>query len=167
MSLNHAVMLGTVANDPEFRVTANGVPTLTFRLSVNRPPRQDGQPSYPDVFRVVVWRMAAEKAREQVRKGDVVVAEGRLRAVKLERDGQRKNYVELEASRLEPVRGAGVGAPAPASLGGGEEDPFGDFPMDDDYDAPPPPPVAHAAPRRAAPAAAPPPPELDDDDIPF
>lgn len=165
-------MLGTIENDPEFRVTANGVPTLTFRLSVARPPRQDGQPSYPDVFRVVVWRMAAEKAREQVRKGDMVVAEGRLRAVKVERDGQRKNYVELEASRIEALNGlpGAVRPPAPpVTTGGGlDDDPFGDFPMDDDYAGPPSPPVAAAAPRRApAPSAAPPPPMLDDDDIPF
>lgn len=167
MSLNHAVMLGSVANDPEFRVTANGVPTLTFRLSVQRPARQDGQASYPDQFRVVVWRMAAEKAREQLRKGDLVVAEGRLRAVKVERDGQRKNYVELEASRLETVQSSGAPAGPGRPAGGLEEDPFGDFPMDDDFDAPPAAP-APAAPRRAAaPVAAPPPPELDDDDIPF
>lgn len=162
-------MVGSVQSDPEFRVTANGVPTLTFRLSVPRPARQDGQASYPDVFRVVLWRMAAEKAREQLHKGATVVAEGRLRAVKIEREGQRKNFIELEASRLDVIQGAGsVSGAAASKMASGDDDPFGDYPMDDDYQAP------NAAPampapgnRRAAAAAAAPVAELDDDDIPF
>ena len=160
MAINHINLMGVVSRAPEYRMTPNGVPLTNFSVAVTRPPRQEGGQPITDYVRIVTWRNIAEKVSESIKKGDLVVIEGRLLTRSYEtNDGQRKKVVEVEASSVEPI----AGATTVATEGPEDEDEFAEF------DAPAPAPRAAApAPARAPrPAAAPEPgPDLDDE-IPF
>jgi single-strand DNA-binding protein len=161
MSMNHITVMGTIVRGPEFRMTPNGIPTCNLSIAVTRPARTEGAPEVTDYIRIVAWRTLAEKVNENVQKGDLVVVEGRLSARSYEtQDGQRRKTVEVEASAVEPVRGAGkVGAAKQHSdAPEGFDDDFSDF----EASAPAPAPARKsAATKPAAPAA-----DLDDE-IPF
>lgn len=158
MGINHIALMGTIIRGPEFRMTPNGVPTANFSVAVTRPPRQDGGAEVTDYVRVVIWRALAEKVNETVKKGDLVVVEGRLSTRSYEKDGQRRKTIEVEANAVDPVK-VPSGRAAQEAPEAYEGDEFEDF----ETAAP-----APAAPRRApAPAKSAPPPADLDDEIPF
>lgn len=159
MGINHIALMGTIIRGPEFRMTPNGVPTANFSLAVTRPPRQDGGAEITDYVRVVIWRALAEKVNETVKKGDLVVVEGRLTTRSYEKDGQRRKTIEVEASAVDPVK-VPVGRAAQEAPESYEGDDFEDF----ETAAPAPAPAPRKAP---APAKSAPPPADLDDEIPF
>jgi single-strand DNA-binding protein len=168
MGINHITLMGTIVRGPESRVTPSGVPQATLSLAVTRPPRQEGGAEVTDYVRVVAWRTVAEKVGEAVKKGDLVVVEGRLTTRSYEtQDGQRRKTVEVEASAIERVGGAAAASAAP---GGYAEEPsfdeFGDFEEPAAAPAPRKPSAPASAPQRR-PAPAPAPVEDLDDEIPF
>jgi single-strand DNA-binding protein len=85
-------------------------------------------------FRVVVFREAAERAAERLRKGSKVYVEGRIQTRQYEKDGQTRYITELVAERTVPLdrreREEGEEAPStgrparpsprPAASGGAE-----------------------------------------------
>ena len=171
MSINHITLMGAIVRGPEFRMTPNGVPTATFTVACTRPARQEGGNEATDYVRVVVWRNLAERLREGVNKGDLVVIEGQLRTRSYEtNDGQRRKTIEVEASAVDAVRGGAKpsGGRGQAASGPSDEE-WGPPPPDDDFgDLAAPPPAAAPAPRRASAKAAPAAPPQDlDDEIPF
>jgi single-strand DNA-binding protein len=51
---------------------------------------------------VTVWREAAERCRERLKKGSPVYVEGRLRSTSWEtKEGQKRTGIEVEAYRLQ------------------------------------------------------------------
>ena len=170
MGINHITLMGVIDRGPEFRMTQSGIPNASFTVAVTRPARQEGAPDITDYVRVVAWRQLAERVRDAVQKDEMVVVEGRLTTRSYEtNDGQRRKVVEVEASAVTPVKGAGGAAPArPRNA----EEPEGPI-YDDDFGdleetAPPRSAAPAAAPRRMAPPAKAPAPAADfDDEIPF
>jgi single-strand DNA-binding protein len=124
MSLNKVMIIGNLGRDPEMRYTPAGQAVTQFTVAVNRN-YKDGQGEWQEEtewFRVVVWRDAAERAAEQLRKGSKVYCEGRLQTRQWEdRDGQKRYTTELIADRvanLERRSQDGGGGDFP---GGGDE----------------------------------------------
>ncbi|HET7676579.1 MAG TPA: single-stranded DNA-binding protein [Candidatus Limnocylindrales bacterium] len=103
MSLNKVMIIGNLGRDPEMRYTPSGQAVTQFTVAVNRNYR-DGQGEWQEEtewFRVVVWREAAERAAEYLRKGSKVYCEGRLQTRQWEdRDGQKRYTTELIADRV-------------------------------------------------------------------
>lgn len=156
MGINHITLMGTIVRGPEYRMTPSGVATTNFSVAVTRPTQSGNEAT--DYVRVVTWRNLAERVNESVKKGDLVVVEGRLTTRSWETpEGQRRKSVDIEASSVDPVRAGGA---APAMAGG--EAFGGDF---EDYETAGEPTPAPAA-RRPAPKPAQPPADLDDE-IPF
>lgn len=93
--LNVIHLIGTVGGDAELRYAQTGTAVATFRLAVNRPPK-DGQ-AVTDWFTIVCWGKLAEIADEHVRKGGRVYAHGRLQP-RAFTDRQGRERVDLEVS---------------------------------------------------------------------
>jgi single-strand DNA-binding protein len=156
MTLNKMMIIGNLGADPELRYTPSGKAVTNLRVAVNHNFRgADGEwQKETQWFNVEVWDQAAERAAEQLRKGNKVYAEGRLRTREWEgQDGQKRTSVEIRADRVlslerrEPGEGFG---------GGG----MTDVPMETGAPA--------ARPRgAAAPSGAREEPFVDVDDIPF
>ena len=79
--LNHIVIMGRLARDPELRRTQSGTPVASFRLAVDRDfkDKSTGERS-TDWIDVVAWRQTAEFVSRFFTKGRMAIVEGRLHA---------------------------------------------------------------------------------------
>jgi single-strand DNA-binding protein len=154
MTLNKMMIIGNLGADPELRYTPSGKAVTNLRVAVNDRSRgPDGEWVEETMWiRVEVWDQAAERAAEQLRKGNKIYAEGQLRAREYEgNDGQRRTSLELRFARIQNLerRSRDEGAFTPAEGSGGSAEP-----------------VAAARPR-GAPTRSSAGDEMDVDDIPF
>jgi single-strand DNA-binding protein len=147
MTLNKMMIIGNLGADPELRYTPSGKAVTNLRVAVNSNRRgPDGEWVEETLWlRVEVWDQAAERAAEQLRKGNKIYAEGELRAREYERnDGTKGTSLELRFARIvnlerrsrDEAEGGFADAPAggsPAARprgaapgGGGGDEPFVD-----------------------------------------
>jgi single-strand DNA-binding protein len=104
MTLNKMMIIGNLGADPELRYTPSGKAVTNLRVAVNDRSRgPDGEWVEETMWiRVEVWDQAAERAAEQLRKGNKIYAEGQLRAREYEaNDGQRRTSLELRFARIQ------------------------------------------------------------------
>ena len=103
-NLNRIILVGRLTSDPEARTTLEGLPMTKFRLAVGRQ-----QQSGTDFIDVIAWRKLAEICGDHLKKGQLVLVEGRIQIRSFEdQTGQRRwatevvarNMQMLESSRL-------------------------------------------------------------------
>lgn len=130
--LNDVKLVGRLTRDPELRVTGKGQGVCRFDIAVNRR-YKDGTGEWKDdtsFVPVVVWREAAQRCADRLKKGSPVYVEGRLKSRAWEtKEGQKRTSLEVNALRVQflaKVEGepdgdsgekvpAGIAAPAPAA----------------------------------------------------
>ncbi len=103
MSLNRMQIIGNLGADPELRYTPSGKAVVNLRVAVNNNRRgADGEWVEDTMWmRVEVWDQPAERAAEQLRKGNKIYAEGQLRAREYDAaDGQKRTSLELTSARI-------------------------------------------------------------------
>jgi len=146
------MIIGNLGRDPEMRYTPTGKPVTQFTVAVNQSTRnqQTGEwTEETDWFRVSVFGDRAERAAEQLRKGNKVFVDGRFRTREFEgQDGQKRTSLDVTADNVISLEkrprddesafgGASAAAPAPAaapsggSSGGGSRPPADDSDIDD------------------------------------
>jgi single-strand DNA-binding protein len=126
MTLNKMMIIGNLGADPELRYTPSGKAVTNLRVAVNDRSRgPDGEWVEETMWiRVELWDQAAERAAEQLRKGNKIYAEGQLRAREYEgNDGQRRTSLELRFARIQNLerRSRDEGSFAPSEVGVGAE----------------------------------------------
>ncbi len=105
MADSHLTLVGNLTDDPELRVTTNGIQVGSFRLAVTARVKdgdawKDGDTSF---FRVNVWRDLASHTADSLSKGDRALVIGRLRTRSWDTpDGERRSVVEVEADEVGP-----------------------------------------------------------------
>lgn len=114
MNLNKVFLLGRLTADPQLRMTAAGKPVATFSLATNRLwVNQQGQRQEETQYHnIVVWGRQAEVANQFLRKGGLVLIEGRLQTrTWQDQQGQNRKTTEIIADRLQlgPRAGSGSG----------------------------------------------------------
>ena len=105
MAFCKVMIIGNLGRDPEMRYTPNGKP--------GDPVQRRGQPEHArtsrpasgsrstDWFRVSVLGDRAERAAEQLRKGNRVFVEGRFRTREFEgKDGQKRTSLDVTADNV-------------------------------------------------------------------
>ena len=100
--LNHIVIMGRLARDPELRHTQNGTPVATFRLAVDRDfkDKTTGERA-TDWIDVVAWRGSAEFVSKYFTKGRMAVVEGRLQIRDwTDKDGNKRRAAEVVADNI-------------------------------------------------------------------
>lgn len=133
--LNHIVIMGRLARDPELRRTQSGVPVASFRLAVDRDfkDKNTGERG-TDWIDVVAWRATGEFVSRYFTKGRMAVVEGRLQMRDwTDKEGNKRRSAEIIAdsvyfgdskSKEDQEPPASVGGPVEAAGG----DPFGSLP---------------------------------------
>jgi single-strand DNA-binding protein len=128
MAFCKVMIIGNLGRDPEMRYTPTGKPVTQFSVAVNQSTKNQQTGEWieeTDWFRVSVFGDRAERAAEQLRKGNRVFVEGRFRTREFEgQDGQKRtslditadNVISLERRPREDEAGF-VGAPAAAGAG--------------------------------------------------
>jgi single-strand DNA-binding protein len=129
------VLVGYLGRDPEMRYTTDGAPVTNFSVAASRKyTRQDGTQVDETIwFRVTTWRKLAETCKEYLKKGRLVLVEGRLQAAEngnprtfTRSDGSVGASFEVTAETVRFLGGArgedGDGAPAEPAPEEGESD---------------------------------------------
>jgi single-strand DNA-binding protein len=130
MAFSKIQIVGNLGRDPELRYTPNGRPVTEFSVAVNQSTKNQQTGEWveaTDWFRVSVWGDRAERAAENLRKGNRVLVDGRFRTREYEtKDGRKGTSLEITADtvlsldRREGGEGTFAGAPSSgASTAGG------------------------------------------------
>jgi len=101
--LNRVFLIGRLTADPEFRYTPQNVSVATFTLAVdtNYQTPSGERKSITDFIDVVVWRKQAVTVHNYLRKGRLVLVEGRLSIRSYETaDGQKRKKAEVIARQV-------------------------------------------------------------------
>ena len=107
-NLNRIILVGRLTADPEGRSTMDGIPMTKFRLAVAR---QFGGTDFIDV---IAWRRAAEVASQYLKKGKLVLVEGRIQIRSFEdQAGQRRWATEVVAGNVAMLDKAPAATPQP------------------------------------------------------
>jgi len=124
-NLNRIILAGRLTADPDSRSTMDGVAMAKFRLAVARPSIGQGGTDFVDV---VAWRKVAEDCGDKLRKGQLVLVEGRIQNRSYDdQTGKRHWVTEVVARSVVPL-GKSSAAPVPAEESV-EEDLSGDLPF--------------------------------------
>jgi single-strand DNA-binding protein len=136
------IVVGYLGRDPEMRYTPDGTPVTNFSLATNqRRNGPDGSPIEETVwFRVTCWRRSAEIANQYLKKGRMVLVEGRMQPDKetggprvwTGQDGKPRASYEITADNIKFIGGGrGEGGPEAGGGGGRPADDFESLPDED------------------------------------
>jgi single-strand DNA-binding protein len=102
--VNVVVITGNLTRDPELRSTPGGTSVCKLRVAVNSR-RKDGQTGEwvdkPNYFDVTVWGAQGENCANYLSKGRPVAIEGRLDWREWEKDGVKRQTVEIIANSVQ------------------------------------------------------------------
>lgn len=91
--LNRVILIGRLTRDPELRYTPAGVAVTQFTLAVDRPFTSEGGEREADFIPCVAWRQLAETVANNLSKGRLVAAEGRIQIRNYENNEGKRVYV--------------------------------------------------------------------------
>src|SRR3984957_16617636 len=104
MSLNKALVIGRLGQDPEIRYAPTGLPVVNFSVATDEPyfDKEGKRKERTEWHTVVVIGKLALTCNEYLRKGRQVFVEGRLRNREFETkfDGRKQRRTEIIANRV-------------------------------------------------------------------
>ncbi len=128
MNLNRVIVAGRLTADPQLRSTTTGQSVGTFGVATSRTwtDKNNQKQEQTEFHNIVVWGRQAELCAQYLKKGALVLIEGRLqtRAWEDQQGGKRKNTeIVAEAVQFGPRQdGGGNGGGSyskPAAAAGG------------------------------------------------
>ena len=103
--------------DPEMTTGSNGSAVTRMRVVTNGRRMVDGDWQDTDTswWQVTAFGRQAEAAAEQLRKGDLVLIQGKVKQREWEKDGVKRTTAEVTADEVAKVCKTGQAAPAAAT----------------------------------------------------
>jgi len=118
MNLNKVFILGRLTADPQLRATPSGQQVASFGVATNRvwTDRGGQKQESTEFHNVVVWGRQAEIVNQFLKKGSLVLVEGRLQTRSWQdKQGQSRKTTEIIAERIQlGPRSNGAGGREPA-----------------------------------------------------
>lgn len=127
--INRVTLLGRLGRDPEIRQTNNGQPVASLSVATSesyKDSRGEWQ-KITDWHKVVAWGDKLVSACAMMRKGSIVMVEGKLKTRSWEKDGKKQYVTEINAVTVAPVVN-----PKPAEAGAPIQSPVTVLTPDDD-----------------------------------
>jgi len=120
MNLNKVFLVGRLTADPQLRSTQSGMSVASFSVATNRVWTDQGgaKKEAVEFHNVVAWGKQAEVASRFLKKGGLVLVEGRLQTRDWEgKDGQKRRTTEVVVERLQlgPRSAGAVSSAAPSA----------------------------------------------------
>lgn len=121
MNLNKVILIGRLTQDPEARTTPSGQNVTTLNIATNRVwTDASGRKEATEFHRVVAWGKLGDIASNYLKKGALVMIEGRLqtRSWDDKQTGQKRYMTEIIAENLQMgprAAGAGQGSYEPGA----------------------------------------------------
>ena len=122
MTVNKAILVGNLGQDPELRNTASGMPVVTLRLATSSKRKdQSGQwVEHTEWHSVVAFGRTAEVVNQYCKKGKQIYVEGRIQTRKWQdREGKDRWSTEIVADDIRFLGGGGGGGGGDYGGGGG------------------------------------------------
>lgn len=107
MNYNRAIIAGNVTKDPEIRMLPAGTKVASFSVATNRHYTSNGEKQQETEFHnIVLFGKLAELAESYIKKGGVVLVEGRIQTRNWEKDGVKHYRTEIvgESIQLGPKK---------------------------------------------------------------
>ncbi len=120
MTVNKAILVGNLGDDPELRYTQSGTPVTNMSIATNRQWTDDNgqKQKRTEWHKVAVFGRQAENCSEYLGKGRQVYVEGRIQTREWTDDSGNKRYsTEVVAQTVQFLSGGGGGG------GGGYSEP--------------------------------------------
>lgn len=117
-SLNKAMIIGRLGQDPEVRYTQSNtaVATLNVATTERYKDRNGEQQENTEWHRVVAWGRLAEICQEYLKKGSLVYFEGPIQTNEWEdKDGQKRYTTEIKALNMQMLDSRGGGSEGSSS----------------------------------------------------
>ena len=129
MNLNRVILIGRLAADPESRTTAGGQSVASMRIVTNRVWKDQSGPKQEqaEFHSITLWGRLAQIATQYLKKGGLVMVEGRLQTRSWTgQDNVKKYRTEIVADRVQfgPKR-AGSGFSGNVPVSGGTQEVMG------------------------------------------
>ncbi|SMF80545.1 single-stranded DNA-binding protein [Pseudobacteriovorax antillogorgiicola] len=107
-SINKAIILGNLGQDPDLNYTASGAPVCTLSIATNET-RTDAAGNRKEAsqwHRVIVWNKQAENCAKYLAKGRTVYVEGRIQTRSWQdKHGQKRYSTEVIAQTVQFIGG--------------------------------------------------------------
>jgi len=101
--MNKVVLIGHVGDDPEVRYLDTGVVVANFSLATNEYYKKDGEKlTITEWHKIVLWRGLAEIAEKYVKKGQLLMVEGKIKTRTYEdKEGKKRYVTEIYGENIE------------------------------------------------------------------
>ena len=104
MNLNKVILIGRLTADPQLRTTPSGTSVTSFSVATNRvwTNKAGEKQENTEFHNIVVWGRQAEIVNQFLKKGALVMIEGRLQTRVWEgKDGQSRRTTEIIGERVQ------------------------------------------------------------------
>ena len=104
MNFNRAIIIGNLTADPDMRTTPSGQHVCSLRVATNRmwTDTSGAKQQKTEFHSVVLWRRLAEIASQYLKKGNLVLVEGRLETRSWDdTSGNKKYRTEIIAENIQ------------------------------------------------------------------
>lgn len=103
MNLNKAFILGRITKDPEIRALPSGAKVASFGMATNRFYKaQDGtKKDEAEFHNIVVFGKLADVVENYVKKGGLLLVEGRIKTDSWEKDGIKRYATKIIAESIQ------------------------------------------------------------------
>lgn len=99
--MNNFNGIGRLTKPPELRYTPSGMAVATFTLAIDRINKEKNGNKNTDFLPVRVLGKTAENCAEYTDKGSLVAVEGAVVVDKYEKNGEKRSYTYILASRVQ------------------------------------------------------------------
>jgi single-strand DNA-binding protein len=143
MNINRVVLTGNLTRDPEHRSTPDGLSICKLGIACNTRRRSSNGTweEKANFFRVTVFGKQADNCAQYLRKGRPVAIDGRLEWSQWEREGQKRESIDIIADSVQFLAGGrdeGAGAQNGAGFSSGAQPSEADVPIDtEDFETTP------------------------------
>jgi single-strand DNA-binding protein len=130
-NINRVILTGNLTRDPELRSLPSGMSVCSLRIACNTRRKDNTTGDWtdkPNYFDVTVWGRQGENCAQFLSKGRPIAIDGRLEWREWEKDGQKRQAVEIVADNIQFLGGRDD---APGGNGNGGFTPRSDVPVDD------------------------------------
>jgi len=99
--INKVTLIGNLGKDPEMKTLPNGTAYVRFSVATNENYQVNGEwQTKTEWHNVIIWRQAAERAAQQLKKGSMVYIEGKLTHRSWEDENGNTRYMTEVAANL-------------------------------------------------------------------
>ena len=104
MNLNKVILVGRLTNDPNLKTTPTGQTVCSFGLATNRiwTDKNNQKQEKTEFHNIVLWQKLAETASQYLKKGNLVLIEGRIQTRSWQDQNGNKRYrTEIVAENMQ------------------------------------------------------------------